>query len=111
MVNVNLKTLPDEELHQLEQQIFSEWRSRLKSNAQTSNNLPNTPQEVNKQAIEIPTNSDLRPDPVIDAYKNDVDRTLIQANLKLSIQERIENLMKLQQFADELRKAGKPVKQ
>ncbi|MGB7413940.1 MAG: hypothetical protein WA902_07005 [Thermosynechococcaceae cyanobacterium] len=52
----------------------------------------------------------LNQDPVINAYKQDVDRTLIQANLKLSHQERIENLMKLQQFASELKKAGKRAK-
>jgi hypothetical protein len=28
-------------------------------------------------------------DPVIDAYKKDVDRTLIRENLKLSVEERL----------------------
>ncbi len=48
----------------------------------------------------------LRPDPVIDAYKKDVDRTLIRENLKRSPEERLLKLMELQRFADELRQAG-----
>lgn len=48
----------------------------------------------------------LKPDPVIEAYKTDVDRTLLRENLRLTTQQRFENLMQLQQFASELRKAG-----
>ena len=47
------------------------------------------------------------PDPVIEAYKKDVDRTLICENLKLTVQERFEKLMSLQRFAEELRRAGR----
>lgn len=46
-------------------------------------------------------------DPVIELYKKDVDRTLIRKNLKLSHEERLQNAMKLQRFAQELRKAGR----
>ncbi len=49
-------------------------------------------------------------DPVIDAYKKDVDRTLVRANLRLSVDERFQQLMKLQQFAEELQRAGKETK-
>jgi len=45
------------------------------------------------------------PDPVIEAYKRDVDRTLISENLRLSVEQRFENLMQLQKFAEELRRA------
>ena len=45
-------------------------------------------------------------DPVIEAYKKDVDRTLIRENLRLSVEARLERLMELQRFADELRRAG-----
>ena len=48
----------------------------------------------------------LHPDPVIEAYKKDVDRTLIRENLKLSHKERLLKLMDLQRFAHELRQAG-----
>jgi hypothetical protein len=46
-----------------------------------------------------------RPDPVIEAYKKDVDRTLIRENLSLPVEERFRRLMKLQEFAEELRRA------
>ena len=39
------------------------------------------------------------PDPVIEAFKKDVDRTVIRKNLRLSVEQRFEELMKLQQFA------------
>jgi hypothetical protein len=48
--------------------------------------------------------SSLPPDPVIEAYKKDVDRTLIRENMRLTIEQRFENLMKLQEFSEELRK-------
>lgn len=44
-------------------------------------------------------------DPVIEAYKRDVDRTLIRENLRLSVEQRFEQLMRLQQFAEELKRA------
>jgi hypothetical protein len=46
-------------------------------------------------------------DPVIEAYKKDVDRGLIQHNLELTVEERLNNLMKLQEFAAELQRAGR----
>ena len=46
-------------------------------------------------------------DPVIEVYKKDVDRTLIRENLRLTVDERFQQLMKLQEFAEELRRAGK----
>jgi hypothetical protein len=48
-----------------------------------------------------------KPDPVIEAYKKDVDRTLIRENLRLSVEQRFEKLMSLQRFAAELRQAGR----
>ena len=50
----------------------------------------------------------LEPNLVIEAYKKDVDRTLIRENLRLSVEQRFEQLMRLQQFAEELRRAGRP---
>jgi hypothetical protein len=49
----------------------------------------------------------LEPDPVIEAYKKDVDRTLLRENLKLTVEERLRNLMRLQRFAEEMRRAGR----
>jgi len=48
----------------------------------------------------------ITPDPVIEFYKKDVDRTLLRENLKLSVTERFEKLMELQRFAEEMRRAG-----
>ena len=45
------------------------------------------------------------PDPVVEAYKQHVDRTLIRENLRRSVQERFERLIELQRFAAELRRA------
>ena len=49
-------------------------------------------------------------DPVIEAYKKDVDQTLLDENLKLTVEERIINLMRLQEFAAELQKAGRELR-
>jgi hypothetical protein len=53
---------------------------------------------------DVPT---LEPDPVIEAYKKDVDRTLIRRNLQLTVEERFLQLMDMQKFAEELRAAGR----
>ena len=52
----------------------------------------------------------IEPDPVIEAYKKDVDRTLLRENLKRSVEERLDNLMELQRFMEELRAAGRRAK-
>jgi hypothetical protein len=49
----------------------------------------------------------LEPDPVVETYKKDVDRTLIRENLRCSVEERFLRLMALQRFAEELRRAGR----
>jgi len=47
------------------------------------------------------------PDPVVEAFKKDIDRTLLIENLKLSVEDRFRKAMALARFADELRRAGK----
>ena len=49
----------------------------------------------------------IAPDPVIEAYKKDIDRTLLRENLKLSVGERIDRLQEMYDFALELRGAGR----
>jgi hypothetical protein len=49
----------------------------------------------------------LEPDPVIEAYKKDVDHSLLAENLRRSVQERFERLVELQRFAVELRRPGR----
>jgi hypothetical protein len=48
----------------------------------------------------------LEPDPVIEAYKKDVDRSLLRERLNRTPTERIEDVAALVQFADELAAAG-----
>ena len=47
----------------------------------------------------------LEADPVIEAYKRNVDRTLLRQNLRRSVTERVANLIALQQLAEEARRA------
>ena len=49
----------------------------------------------------------LDPDPVIEFYKRDVDRTLLRENLKLSPEERLLKLQDFVRFAAQLREAGR----
>ena len=49
----------------------------------------------------------LPPDPVIEAYKRDVDRTLLLENLKKTPDERVRALVALQRLAHEAREAGR----
>jgi hypothetical protein len=49
----------------------------------------------------------IEPDPVIEAYKRDIDRTLLRRNLALSVEQRFLQLQELQRLADELRQAGR----
>lgn len=53
----------------------------------------------------MPPETSFPPDPVIEAFKQDVDRTLIRENLKLSADDRFRQLVKLQEFAEALRSA------
>ena len=53
----------------------------------------------------------LQPDPVIEAYKKDIDRSLLIENLELSVEERFLKLMELQRFAEELRRAGREARE
>ena len=58
----------------------------------------------------FPKPDDLPPadysDPVIEAYKKDVDRTLLRENLKLTVDQRFQKFEKALRLARELREAG-----
>jgi hypothetical protein len=45
-----------------------------------------------------PTPAPFEPDPVIEAYKPGVDRTLLAENLRRTVEERLRDLMRLQRF-------------
>ena len=46
-------------------------------------------------------------DPVVEAYKRDVDRTLLRENLKLTPEERLRKLQDFVGFLADVRAAGK----
>jgi hypothetical protein len=46
-------------------------------------------------------------DEIIELYMRDVDRTLLRENLNLTPTERIEKLMAMQRFVEELQRAGR----
>jgi transcriptional regulator with XRE-family HTH domain len=46
-------------------------------------------------------------DPVIARYGKDIDRTLLRRNLTLSVDQRIRELARLQEFDAEVRRAGR----
>jgi hypothetical protein len=47
----------------------------------------------------------LEPSPVVEAYKKDVDRTLIQQNLMLSVEERVTKMLSALRLAEEIRRS------
>jgi hypothetical protein len=49
----------------------------------------------------------LPPDPVVEYYKKDVDRTLLREHLKLTPQQRLEKLMAFMRSLDQLRTAAR----
>ena len=50
------------------------------------------------------------PDPVIEAYKKDVDRTLIRENLKKTHEERVLALESMLEVVYEVRRAGEALR-
>lgn len=55
----------------------------------------------------VPEPVALDPDPVIEAYKRDVDRTLLRENLKLSPEARLLKLQDFVRFTARLRVDGR----
>ena len=48
----------------------------------------------------------LDPSPVIEAYKKDVDRTLIRENLRLTTDERVKKMIAVLRLVEEIRTHG-----
>jgi hypothetical protein len=55
----------------------------------------------------VPARIKLLADPVIEAYKRDVDRSLLRNNLKLTVEQRIRQHRMVAESAAKLRKAGR----
>jgi hypothetical protein len=47
----------------------------------------------------------LEPSPVVEAYKKGVDRTLIQQNLMLSVEQRVTKMLSALRLAEEIRRS------
>ena len=54
-----------------------------------------------------PDDEGFAPDPVIEAFKKDVDRTLIREQLRRSVDVRVRNMIAALRFAEALREAGR----
>ena len=54
---------------------------------------------------EEPLPPTFEPDPVIEAYKKGIDRSLLRENLRRSVAERLAGLVALQRLAAEARRA------
>jgi hypothetical protein len=46
-------------------------------------------------------------DPVLEAYKKDVDRALLRENLKFTVEERFQKFERVLEYVQELREAGR----
>jgi hypothetical protein len=49
----------------------------------------------------------LEASPVIEAYKKDVDRTLIRENLKLTVDDRVKKMISVLRFVEEVGRASR----
>ena len=63
---------------------------------------PTAPEQTTIDSV----SRDLSADPVIAAYKQSIDRTLLRENLRRTPEERLRQLQALQRFAEELHRAG-----
>ena len=54
--------------------------------------------------------SALERDPVVEAYKRHVDRTLLRENLRRTPEERVLALMALQRLAEEAQRGGQALR-
>ena len=58
---------------------------------------------MSRNADRVPVS--LAADPVIEAYKRDVDRTLIRENLVCTVDERIQRMLSALRLVEELRRS------
>lgn len=61
--------------------------------------------------LESQSSASLGCDPVTEAYKRDIDRTLLRENLKLTVHERFVQFERVMIQLEELRNAGRRLRQ
>ena len=71
--------------------------------------LPLSPEQESRDAAVLSEHG-FEIDPVIEAYKKHVDRTLLRQNLKRTPDERWSNFMMAMKLAEEVRQAGVKVR-
>ena len=54
---------------------------------------------------------DLDRDPLIEALRRDIDKTLLRRNLAMTPQQRVDQLIEMQRFAAELAEAGRKARE
>jgi hypothetical protein len=69
-------------------------------------NRQDAPSESESRDAAILRKHGLELDPVIEAYKKDVDRTLLRQNLQRTPNERWSNFIMAMRLAEEIRQAG-----
>ncbi len=67
--------------------------------------------KLSVQPMATKPQSGFAPDPVIEAYKKNIDRTLLLENLKLTVAERFQKFETFMQGVMELRRAGAKLRQ
>jgi len=89
--------------------IFSHMPSAAEPPDQTvrSQGCPSASSEDPSEDAAILRRFQLEPDPVIEAYKRDVDRSLLRENLRRTPEERWRLLAEASRLAEELRRAGR----
>ena len=55
--------------------------------------------------------SELDRDPLIEALRRDIDKTLLRRNLAMTPQQRVDQLIEMQRFAAELAEAGRKARE
>ena len=105
---------PDREIKERLRDFVERWKKcgRLVHRASQSPRSSSAA-SITLEATDFPTDRSIRmqaaelaPDPVVEAYKRDIDRTLLRQNLRRSVEERVANLIALQRLALEARRAG-----
>ena len=65
---------------------------------------------MSAQGTETNTEDLLYPDPVVELYMKDVDRTLIRSQLRKTPTERLQDLIAMAEYSEQLKSAGKKLR-
>lgn len=65
---------------------------------------------MGQHKTEANTDDLLYPDPVVELYMKDVDRSLIRSQLRKTPTERLQDLMAMAEYSEQLKSAGKKLR-